>query len=249
MVNLLVGNQNRPAEHGFKTDDTGDNISAKNKYYSELTGLYWIWKNENSDIIGSTHYRRHFTAVSEPFFYKLKRLSYYLIGLHKKRFGLIYTGNPKFWEEKILSPAEIKEILNEYEAIMPTRRKFKYSIKEHYRRYHNLEDLKAIERILKEDYPAYMTSFEKVLEGNRLFANNMFILKYDAFNELMTWLFDILFKLEKAFDLHKYTGYQERIFGFLSERLITIWIEHHQINYRELPLIYFKKFKKMKSLK
>ena len=32
-------------DYGYPGDDTGDNISAKNPYYSELTGPYWIWKN------------------------------------------------------------------------------------------------------------------------------------------------------------------------------------------------------------
>ena len=41
-------------------DDTGDSISEKNRYYSELTGIYWVWKNTAHQITGSCHYRRYF---------------------------------------------------------------------------------------------------------------------------------------------------------------------------------------------
>ena len=57
----------------------------------------------------------------------------------------------------------------------------------------------------------------------------------------MTWLFDILFKYEEETNLADYKDYQERIFGFLSERLITLWIHHKRLNYKELHLVYFKK--------
>ena len=46
---------------GYATDNTGDNISSKNANYCELTGLYWAWKNIQSDYIGLVHYLRHFT--------------------------------------------------------------------------------------------------------------------------------------------------------------------------------------------
>lgn len=242
-IPVWAGKNERPEVSGITGDDTGENISAKNKYYSELSGLYWVWKNTNSDIVGSCHYRRYFTVYDEPYLYRVKRLFYFPLGLWKKRFGLIYTNNFNYWKTRILSEKDLLNLLNNYDAIMPLRRILKNSIKNHYEKFHNPEDLVLLHKILSEFYPEYLLTFEEILNGNRLLANNMFILKWETFDELMNWLFFILFKFEDKIDMENYTGYQQRIFGFLSERLITLWIIHNKLNYKELPLIYFKKLK------
>ena len=57
-VPLHVGREGKE-DLGYLADNTGDNISAKNQYYSELTGMYWVWKNYTaSDNVGICHYRR-----------------------------------------------------------------------------------------------------------------------------------------------------------------------------------------------
>lgn len=53
---------------GYIRDDTGDNISDLNPYYSELTGQYWLWKNERKiQNIGCCHYRRYFINDKKDF--------------------------------------------------------------------------------------------------------------------------------------------------------------------------------------
>jgi len=100
---IMAGNALLSDAKSITGDDTGENISTKNKYYSELTGTYWVWKNTHQDVTGTCHYRRFFTAQPEPFWYKLKRLMYYPVGLYKKRFGLIYTENVRLFKPRILN--------------------------------------------------------------------------------------------------------------------------------------------------
>ncbi len=224
-------------------DDTGENISLKNHYFSELTGIYWVWKNTANEVTGTCHYRRFFTAQPEPLLYKLKRLLYYPVGLYQKRYGLIYTKNTDLFTSRILNQQELNELLNQYDAILPQARKLKYTVETHYKRYHNINDLIIIQDILKGKFPEYLTAYDEVMKGNKLYANNMFVLKNEHFQEFMKWWFDILFEFERRIDLNNYTDYQKRIIGFMAERLLNVWFLKKKLNCIELPVIYFKKFK------
>lgn len=240
---VMAGKELLEEETTLSGDDTGENISAKNPYYSELTGIYWAWKNTRQAVTGSCHYRRFFTITPEPLLYRAKRLLYFFAGLNRKRHGLIYTGNTKLFVPRILSNQQLNDLMDSFDAILPQARKLKYTVETHFSRYHDIRDLQLLETILTEKYPEYLPALKQVLTGKRLYANNMFVMKDKQYQEFMDWWFDLLFEFERRIDLANYTDYQKRILGFLAERLLNVWFAHNKLNCIELPVIYFKKFK------
>lgn len=71
---IQVGTALTDERVALKTDHLGDNISAKNVNYCELTALYWIWKNEMErdaapdSYYGLFHYRRLLDIKDEDLF-------------------------------------------------------------------------------------------------------------------------------------------------------------------------------------
>lgn len=104
---LLVGAEGKEYDFGYQRDDTGDNISAKNSSFCELTGLYWAWKNVDADYIGLVHYRRHFVCRKNKDIWKCV-LTYQDI-------------EPYLKSKDIFVPKNAVIILNLYIVIMHTR--------------------------------------------------------------------------------------------------------------------------------
>lgn len=194
---------------GYLKDNTGDNISNKNPNYCELTGTYWMLKNDDSDIIGLTHYRRYF---------------------FKK-----WNSNKL---EDVLNKKDIEEILNQYDIIVPEKTKIiKYTVKQAYCKLHKPKDLEECRKILKEKYPEYLDSFDDVLSKKSFYACNMFITNKKIFNDYYNWLFDILFELENRIDISTYDDYNKRIYGFMSERLFNVWLKQNsKLKIKEVPV-------------
>ncbi|MDY6367801.1 MAG: DUF4422 domain-containing protein, partial [Clostridia bacterium] len=72
---IHAGHATATEKFGYAGDDTGDNISALNRYLNEITALYWMWKNTRHTIIGLNHYRRFFTESDDSSFAVEKILS------------------------------------------------------------------------------------------------------------------------------------------------------------------------------
>ncbi len=239
---LHVGKVLSDNDLGFIGDNTGDHISEKNRSYSELTGLYWIWKNTNSEVVGLSHYRRFFFGAKPTLRMQFKKFAEKLIGQGKKRFGIYYTSNAAN-TKLIIGKNEVQEILKDYDAIVPFARKMKYTVWKQYKRRHLIKDMETTQQIITEIYPSYLSSFTKVMQKKEIFSCNMFVMKRQHFNEFMKWLFDILFELEKRTDISRYNFYQKRLYGFVSERLFDVWMTEQQLKCKLLPVLYFKKLK------
>ena len=201
---------------GYIGDNTGDNISIKNPNYCELTAIYWAWKNLKADYIGLVHYRRYFTK-------------------HNFR-------NCEKKKQDILLKSDFENILKDVDIIVPDKRKYYIeTIRSHYNHSYYEKDLNETENIIKDIYPKYSVSFNKVM--NRTWAHmfNMFVMCKDYFDEYCEWLFTILFELEKRIDISNYTVTEARVFGFISELLLDVWLETKQIKYKEINVSFMEK--------
>ena len=204
---------------GYTKDNTKDNISLRNPFFCELTGLYWAWKNVDAEYIGLAHYRRHFT-------------------LSKKKYK---NEDDKF--NHILSEKELKELLKENDIILPKKRKYYIeNLYNHYKHTMYVEPLDETRNIICEKYPEYLLEFDKLHKRTSAHMFNMLIMKKEILNEYCKWLFDILFELEKRIDTKKYDAFHARFYGRVSELLLDVWLNTKGLKYKEINFMDIENF-------
>ena len=200
---------NMAKNFGYQCDNSGENISKKNPYFCELTALYWGWKNLKSDYIGLVHYRRY-------------------LGLKKTKNKI----------DGILTSKQAEELCKKYTIILPQKRKYYIeSLWSHYAHTHDISHLEKTKEIIEKKYPEYLPAFNKVMKRTWGHMFNMFIMKKEYADEYCSWLFDILFQLEKEVDLSQLSAFDARLFGRVSELLLDVWIEKKQYSYKEIKMI------------
>ena len=165
--------------------------------------------------------------------------------LHKK--GYIYRDlkpeNILIDEDGYLvGPDGKKYDLKDADVLLPVPRN--YFIETNYSQYahaHHAVDLDTTRAILQEKYPDYVDTYDAYMKKTTGHRFNMFIMKKELFDAYCTWLFDILFELENRLDVSGYSDYDARVFGFVSERLLDVWIGTNGIKYKNIPYAFMEK--------
>ncbi len=210
---------------GFLHDNTGDNISAKNQSYCELTAQYWAWKNYDADYYGFFHYRRYLYPDLKPKLpYRLeKELS--LQTLQRLRFDTF------------------EDLIPQYDIIMPKAEDMHVSVRDHYAcaPYHHARDLQLAESIVSSLWPSYIPAMEMYFSQTSLYFGNIFIMGKPMFHNYCTWLFPVLEEFDRESDCSDYSTQELRVDGYLAERLLGIFfLQNRQfLKTLELPRVHF----------
>lgn len=201
---------------GYQKDDTGDNISEKNVHYCELTAMYWAWKNLSADYIGLVHYRRMFTRSEK-------------CSIGGKR-------------RAVLTSNDWAKLLEHTPVIVADRRNYYIETnKSHYLHAHHKDGLIVAEKVIQELYPSYHKDWDLVMSRSWAHMFNMCVMRYDLYNDYCEWLFSILEKIECQIDISSWNAYESRVYGFISELLLDVWLEHNHIHYQEQNVSFLEK--------
>lgn len=220
----------------YYKDNTGDHISEKNSSFNELSTLYWAWKNLDFDIIGLAHYRRYLDlSYKKPLFKKDKE--HVVRNIQENDIRLTNLKNDNKVQKKITKFLKIYDVLLPQKAFCTFDNGDFESLTNQYKRFHMESDWVACIQVILEKYPEYKPSIEAHFDkGNIFYLCNMFITKKEWLDKYCTWLFNILFEVEKRIEIST-DPFQKRVIGFLAERLFTLYILHNKPKIKELPIL------------
>lgn len=253
-VPMLCGAFRKHPPLPFIGDNTGDNISEKQPFYSELTVQYWAWGNANADYYGLCHYRRY-------------------LSFSDKRYR---TNEQNMVVEPILSPGAIRRhrlmdsskmqsVISQYDAIVSECADVRHipvpngglpkTVRELWEGHDGVfiykKDLDILLQVIRDLHPEYMDSAQKYLSGSAHRGYNCYVLRRDLFFRMCQFQFDVLDKLERLIDISAYQGNLKRVFGYMGEIMYGIFIydlEQQDIyKIKELQLVYFEETRHPKN--
>lgn len=220
-------------------DNQGEHISEKNRQYCELTAQYFAWKNIEADYYGFFHYRRYLN----------------LSPVEREEDGwgnIVYNHiTKKVLEESYLDTKEnIYAMIRNYDILVPIGRAFNREessntvyeqfIKEHPTLKGDMDNAIGI---LSRKYPDFIEACSMYMNSKLAYECNMFIMKKELFMQYSQWLFSICKELDQQLDLTEYSMDENRVVGYIAERLFGIYFTKIKLDkrykFREVQKVYF----------
>ena len=227
------------------TDKSGINISKKNRYYSEYTFHYWLWKNYLDKIengwIGFCQYRK---------FWSLKNHRAENINVNNIK-DLVLKNIPKEYEkyESILTEPQF---VNQWKMMKFIKKGLKIFIKRpllilnknkrninfHFDLMHGENNLSKAINFLDEENKE---DFKKFVNTQVSFNPHIMVIckSKEKLRKYYEVLFPWLEKCEKLFGFDNLKGYgSTRMYGFLGERFMSYWFQKNT-KYTTMPVTFF----------
>lgn len=157
-------------------------------------------------------------------YWVLKNSGADILGIcHYRRYLLNEQG--RFFNEN-----EIQKALKDYDLIttkvLTLNFPYEYGFSQNHKPYY----LEELSKLLEEKYPEVFPVYKSLVSGKHTLFGNMLICKRDLFTEYHEWLFNILFDLESRIVIDEPDSYHRRIFGFISEFLLYVFVVMKDLN-------------------
>lgn len=221
----------------MRGDDTGKNISERNRFYSEDTALYWLWKNSKAKVKGCLHYRRLLDLT------KAGEKSYSVIMEDIK--------DPKQFIENLgITKDTISALMKNTDILIKNKINLKEyfdgSVEEQFKAAHIHYHWDLAMKIVEEDYPEIYPFVKEISKGYVCYYNNQFIMKSELFDKLCEFCFHITEKLssfidETRLEFNDNWRYTARYLSFVWERMagiFVIYLINQGYKFKEFPGVY-----------
>jgi hypothetical protein len=226
---IPVGLGNENFSNQWVRDNTGNNISNKNQFYSEYSFHYWLWKNmldkiSNDKWIGFSGYRRYWANsnnICSDEISKIVKKDNFKNFVLKEASPLWNNYDVVLGEEvslgkkikltKIIKNGGIRSLVNNFQSYLSNH----ISIKFHFDVFHGNKILEKAITLLepceRKDFNDFVLTKNSFNRGNIFICRSKNIIK-KFYNSVMPWLE----RCEKEFGLNENWGYNKRIYGFLG---------------------------------
>ena len=226
---LFTGAAAAEASPNELTDHLEGEPGLDNSRWSELSGIYKIWKEgPRSSVVGFCHYRRFFDFSNSP------------VDAECASVSIADTAN---YCSDFYNINRLKSCLDD-RVILPRPVRLEESPFQHYATVHQTNDLCLLIGLISQLAPELLPYLDNLLQGRSVYAYNMFAIKWQLFDELCCTWFSVLRAFEEQVAPSRASTYQNRDISFLAERLFDVWIryaeERYDLSIEEVPIYFVK---------